>query len=1117
VADDPQASGGRVTRHERYQALVGLPFPRTASPVTVRLRVQPVSARESYRIETQQGGQTEVLCTAKPTATGTWQWVAFPPLTAGEVGDSFSLTLEGDRDSAAPVAFDQIVLGTQPDLSEAALTGAPLWGPRRPLAVVSRAALPPAIDGLGDDPCWRNTAAGSGFLGLMSLAPAQAETTVRCCYDAANLYLLFTCREPILNVAQQRRGEFQAKVVARDAEVYQDDSAVILLDPGDNGRQAYDITVNALGTIADARCPGPDLWETRDLAWNGAIRAKGHIGEDLWTVELAIPFADLGGAPKAGDTWQAGFGRIAKARQETTSWHPARKGFHDPFQLGTLVFADAAPGLELAFPRALQPGRNTLTARLSPQSGGPAGVSLLVAAGTTAGPVRERTYGFADVGEQPADLALPFVLRQEGDLLLDYGAFDAATLQPLILTPALPRSVKSTAAKVTLACDGPYELLLNDEVISRGAKPPPGPFAAALSRGANVFALRLEQGAAAIAIEAPGHRFTGETWKAAPSDAKDAIRANLDDSDWALAARIGEHPQLGPVVGEPGKPLVLRRTLLWEKTRIWPTPEPAFYLARGQTQHFSVIADGLPGRLLDGWTVFLATPPHLEIVGSSGFYGTTSPGQPQFRCTQLGTQQVGGRPMRVAKVTADKPVQAGRHYIMSLFDVFLRTDPAAGGDLPAEDEVLYWTEGSGGSVSEPPQRFRVRLLPPLAGRQPRELVFQLWGGWFCNLDDLAMRQAILKCAQAAGFNDLVASDRWTSDHAPAYGLKATLSTNFRPWELNLAPYLKEHPDQRLLTHEGKPDEALMCTSLLLGDGWSTVETILARRLEAIRPQTVDIDYEYGPFSGPHSCYCAPCLAAFRRFAKLPPEAPLDPVTIRQAHAASWIDFMARRVAQVFGRFREATHRLAPGTRFTVYSGYQTPANPEMYGVNWSYVGELQACDAAGAGYGEPEPLIAKTVEALRGIPLRPGLLVVPYEPSVTTPLAPLTKAGVLRLLLAGTGGVLVYDRQSFDGRVWSAVAEVSRLAAEHEEVFLKGKPASPVPGFDVTQVQTLTAGGTTLVCAMNQGSKPVTYTIALPVAAGPGEEFYTGRKSAAGESVTCALEPGDAAAFVLRR
>jgi hypothetical protein len=52
---------------------------------------------------------------------------------------------------------------------------------------------------------------------------------------------------------------------------------------------------------------------------------------------------------------------------------------------------------------------------------------------------------------------------------------------------------------------------------------------------------------------------------------------------------------------------------------------------------------------------------------------------------------------------------------------------------------------------------------------------------------------------------------------------------------------------------------------------------------------------------------------------------------------------------------------------------------------------------------------------------------------------------------------------------------------------------------------------------MNQGSKPVTYTIALPVAAGPGEEFYTGRKSAAGESVTCALEPGDAAAFVLRR
>jgi len=181
----------------------------------------------------------------------------------------------------------------------------------------------------------------------------------------------------------------------------------------------------------------------------------------------------------------------------------------------------------------------------------------------------------------------------------------------------------------------------------------------------------------AIAVEATGTRFTADTWKLASADTKDAARAGLDDGPWPLAARVANHPQWGPVVGIPGKPVVLRRTLLWEKTRVWPTPEPAFYLARGSTQHSSAIADGLPGRRIEGWTVTVAAPPPIEIVGSSGFYGTTSPDPPQFRWTQFGMQTVNGRTMRLAKVAADKPILAGRHPIMSLFGLFLRTDATA--------------------------------------------------------------------------------------------------------------------------------------------------------------------------------------------------------------------------------------------------------------------------------------------------------------------------------------------------------------------------------------------------------------------------------------------------------
>jgi hypothetical protein len=258
------------------------------------------------------------------------------------------------------------------------------------------------------------------------------------------------------------------------------------------------------------------------------------------------------------------------------------------------------------------------------------------------------------------------------------------------------------------------------------------------------------------------------------------------------------------------------------------------------------------------------------------------------------------------------------------------------------------------------------------------------------------------------------------------------------------------------------------------------------------------------------------LAAFREFAKLPADTPLDPATIQKKYEDLWVDFMARRVAKMFTKFREATHRLAPGTKFSVYSGYHVPENAKRYGVNWQYVSDLKACDRAGAGYGEPEPDIWRTVDVLNGIPLLPGLLVTPYDRTQTAPLTPLTRASVLRLLFAGNGGVLVFERSSIDGRCWQAVAEASRLAAAYEEVFLNGKRSVALPNFKITQVQMRRSGGTTIVCALNLTGNLVEYKIKLPPDAGAGAEFYSSRKVTAGEEIQCVLQPGAAAVYVLR-
>jgi hypothetical protein len=219
---------------------------------------------------------------------------------------------------------------------------------------------------------------------------------------------------------------------------------------------------------------------------------------------------------------------------------------------------------------------------------------------------------------------------------------------------------------------------------------------------------------------------------------------------------------------------------------------------------------------------------------------------------------------------------------------------------------------------------------------------------------------------------------------------------------------------------------------------------------------------------------------------------------------------------MFARFRETIHRLSPGTKFSVYSGYQTPDNPEQYGVDWRYVGQLQAVDRAGCGYGRPVEATGATIGALRGIPLLCGALLVPYETDITTPQTPLNTAWLLRTVLDSTGGVLVYDRQTMDGRTWYAVAQVTRLVAKYEEAFLKGK-RSALPGLDSAQVQVVSEGQTTLVCAMNESGKQATHTIKLPAEAGSGAEFYSGQRIGAGETVSCVLEPGEAAVYVLRR
>ncbi len=1095
VVADAKALGGKMAQSEAYVSLADLPTPRTSKPISITCRVRSGDANDTWRLVTWQGGNTQYLRTAKPTQTTDWEWLKLGPVVAGELGDRFGVCSNRAAGARGWVGVDSVVVSTQEDLTPEQLAAAPELLGSRPLAAVGR-----ATDGFGPG------ATISGFMTVGGRTPGQAPTEVRLAYDDQGLNLRFDCPEPLLDTAMQRRHEFLAKVTQRDGDVWADDCVAVLLQPA-GSKRVYEFAVNALGTLADAADTEPDLWESRDVAWNSQATARAGIEEKRWWAELRVPWSDLGGKPQVGDRWGASFARSARGRKEQTVWNLTNQGIHDPVALGTLVFRDAVPTLALQPPAALQARGNVLP---PPTTDANAHVTTFAEVRSGGGVVRHYQS--------------PFDVPADADLQTAYGVLDAASLQPLVLTPLLPQGVKSSFADLTIACDGPYELFVNGQCVARGASAEGAKVQVALEKGVNVLALRVAQGTAALAGQVGDWRFDAAGCKLAPADTKEALSAATDEGAWAEAPRTGDHPKLGPIVGEKGKALVLRRTLLYEKTRVWPTPDPVYYLAQGVTQHMVFRTDGLKGRKLNGWETFLAVPPGFEVVGSTGFYASNRTGIPQWKTTPLGEQTVLGKQMQVFRIAADQPLLPGRHYIMSEFQALVRA-PSPPAPLPQGEgrtatatgaQFVYWSQANGGSVIEAPQRVKVRVLPPVNGAQCKTLVWQLWGGWLSNMDDLPMREQILACAQKAGFTDVVSGDRWTSDHAPRFGLTHTMGINFQSWSLNLGPYLKAHPDDRLVDAKGKLSDQYMCMTVLLGNGWGAVRDCLQEKIDTVKPNTLDYDYEYPPFTSQHSCYCDRCLQAFREFAKLPAEAKLDADLIGKQYRDQWVDFMARRVARMFGMFRRTIHELSPGTHFSTYSGYATPDNAERYGVDWRHVGDEQGCDHAGCGYGRPVEAIAATVDALKGIPLVCGALLTPYERDILTPVTALTKGWLLRTVLDSTGGVLVYDRTELDGRSWLAMGETTRLVAKYEPVFLHGKHVF-LPNLPPAQVEALQHEGTTLVCFMNPSSKVMSFKAPLPSEWGGGEEFYSGRKVSAGATVEVALEAGEAEVMVLRR
>lgn len=168
--------------------------------------------------------------------------------------------------------------------------------PPMPVENVRRSGQPPHLDGVLDEPVWQRARS-------LELTSAQHDdgawpTVAQLAYDEQFLYLAVRCRKAPAATYTAAKGPRP-----RDADLSASDRVELLLDIDGDRATWYRLSVDHRGHAHDS-CWG-------DSSWNPAWYIASASDEQTWTVEAAIPLAELATSlPQSQTVWAAQVQRI---------------------------------------------------------------------------------------------------------------------------------------------------------------------------------------------------------------------------------------------------------------------------------------------------------------------------------------------------------------------------------------------------------------------------------------------------------------------------------------------------------------------------------------------------------------------------------------------------------------------------------------------------------------------------------------------------------------------------------------------------------------------------------------------------------------------------------------
>src|ERR1700712_5335760 len=183
---------------------------------------------------------------------------------------------------------------------------------------IRRASSPVVIDGIINEPAWRQAEkAGNFYMVLpMDTSHANVHTEVRMTYDDKALYLLAECYDSL-------PGSYIVESLRRDFSFVKNDNFIFFMDPFEDQTSGFTFGANAAGGQWDGM-----MYEGGkvDLSWDNRWTSKVRQYKDHWVLEMSVPFKTLRYKKNISE-WGINFSRNDLKTTEKSAWAPVPRQF----------------------------------------------------------------------------------------------------------------------------------------------------------------------------------------------------------------------------------------------------------------------------------------------------------------------------------------------------------------------------------------------------------------------------------------------------------------------------------------------------------------------------------------------------------------------------------------------------------------------------------------------------------------------------------------------------------------------------------------------------------------------------------------------------------------------